>query len=537
MPFELPELYINPQFTWGPPEGELVLDDGETFELYSKHDPLVAVDWYTYKKEQDAIESDSEDEAAAAAAAANKRKAFTLVEDDARLNALRNERAKGQPNNFRMNARNAKGGVQGRRGGKDVKNANARRNNPRRKIAELQNTYNASAVAVVQQVIRQSDMTKLRMTDLPKVEELGLFGTPPVYNTAIEAATCAHPIPLDESKYDKDFFERGFTTEDPELRKIMGEAQPHPLFVVTDEILSLLMVCSRSSYPWHIRVINYNNIWILIKREGSNIDKQWVSESASSEIRPSEAADNPAERISSLGEESTKVYDCFTRAACSKSYAQIKVGKNPFSRKQPRMYSYRRYIMHDGTPDRYDIVVRCEVDAVMPQTNDRVRTFALLEQCVAREKDSTWRREGLKNVTSLLAKEYPNNGCKIARWTALSLLSGAKLMKIGFVTCEEKMEKGQRVFDHKQHRILSVQQYIPKFLASQLGIEVPNMWAIVDLILRPFIDGQCFCPSILMKSGDKPELIVVEEEDDDDDSDEDDSDEEEEDDDDEDDDE
>ncbi|KPA83422.1 eukaryotic translation initiation factor 3 subunit 7-like protein [Leptomonas pyrrhocoris] len=525
MSFELPKLYINPQFTWGPPEEELVMDDGESFELYSKMDPLLAVDWYSFKKQEDEKESESDDEAAA-----NKRKAFVQVEDNARLNALRSERAKVAPTNFRNNARNAKGGMQNAKGGKDSKNTNARRNNMRRKIAELSNTYNASAVAVVQQVIKQTDMTKLRMAALPKVVELGLYGTPPVYNTAIESATCARPVSLDESKYDDEFFLRGLTTEDPELRKIMGETQRYPLVVVTDEILSLLMVCSRSSYPWHIRVLNYNNIWILVKREDSSIDKQWVSETAGNDIRPSEAADNAAERISALGEESTKVYDCFTRAACTKSYAQVKVNKSPFSRKQPRMYSYRRYILHDGTPERYDIVVRCEVDAVMPKTNDRVRTFALLEQCVVREKDSSWRREGLlKNAASFLPIEYANNGCKIARWTALSLLSDAKLMKIGFVTCEEKMEKGQRVFDHKQHEILTVQTYSPASLATQFGIEVSNMWAIVDHILRPFIDGQSICPSILMKPGDKPELIVVEEEDDDD-SDEDDSDEEEDDD-------
>jgi translation initiation factor 3 subunit D len=523
MPFELPELYINPQFTWGPPEGELVLDDGETFELYSKTDSLLAKDWYSVKKEADEKDRESDDEAVAA----NKRKVFTQVEDNARLNALRSERAKTVPMNFRNNARNGRGGVQNKKGGKDLKNNNARRNNMRRKIAELSNTYNASAVAVVQQVIKQTDMTKLRIPTLPKVEELGLYGTPPVYNMAIESAKCARPLPLDESKYDEEYFMRGLTTEDPQLRKIMGEAQRYPLVVATDEILSLLMVCSRSSYPWHIRVLNYNNIWILVKREDSGIDKQWVSETAGNDTRPSEAADNPAERISALGEESTKVYDCFARAACAKSYAQVKVEKSPFTRKQPRMYSYRRFAMHDGTPDRYDIVVRCEIDAMMPKTYDRVRTFALLEQCVVREKDSSWRRNGLlKNAASFLPIEYASNGCKIARWTALSLLSDAKMMKIGFVTCEEKMEKGQRVYDHKQHEVLDVQTYSPLSLATQFGIDVFNMWAIVDYILRPFIEGQSICPSILMKPGDKAELIVVEEEDDDD-SDEDDSDEEE----------
>lgn len=522
MSFELPELHINPQFSWGPPEEELVMDDGEPFKLYSKLDTLQAVDWYSFKTAQDEKDKESDDESTVV----NKRKAFTQVQDNARLNALRSDRAKAAPNNFQRN-RNAGAGQNNKKGGKDSKFHNNRNFHPRRKVTELLNTYNASAVAVVQQVIKQTDMTKLRMAALPRVEELGLFGTPLVYNTAIEQATCAHPIPLDESKYNEEQFLRSLTTEDRELRKIMGEQQRHPLVVVTDEILSLLMVCSRSSYPWHISVLNYNNIWILVKRGDSAIDKQWVGETAGNDTRPSESADNPAERISSLGEESTKVYNCFARASCTKSYAQVKVEKSPFSGKQPRMYSYRRYVMHDGTPDRYDIVVRCEIDALMPKTNDRVRTFALLEQCVVREKDASWRREGqLKNAASFLPNEYSNNGCKIARWAALSLLSDAKQMKIGFVTCEEKTEKGQRVFDHKQHEILTVQTYSPLSLATQFGIDVWNMWAIVDHILRPFIDGQSICPSILMKPGDKPELIAVEAEEDDD-SDEDDSDEEE----------
>lgn len=521
MAFVLPEMYINPQFSWGPPEEEMRLEDGAPFELYSKADPLEALDWFTYKKETEASASDSEDEAVTV----NKRKAFKQVEDNARLNALRTEREKVRFNPRNNGPRNAKGPA-GKKGGKDNRNNNQRRN--RRKVTELSNTYSASAMAVVQHVMKQTDLAKLRMDALPKVIELGLYGTPPLYNTGIEGATYTRPIPLDESKYEEDFFLRGLTTEDPELRKIMAEAQRYPLVVVTDEILSLLMVCTRSSYPWHIRVLNYNNIWILVKGDDCNVEKQWVSETAGSDIRPSEGAENRAERISALGEESTKAFDCFTRAACTKSYAQVKTNRSPFSHKQPRMYSYRRFIMHDGTPDRYDVVVRCEIDALMPKTNDRVRCFALLEQCVVTEKDMSWRREGLKNAAAFLPIEYAKNGCKIARWTALSLLSDAKLMKIGFVTCEEKMEKGQRVHDHKQHEVLAVQTYSPASLATQFGIDVSNMWAIVDNIMRPFIEGHSICPSILMKPGDKAELIAVEEEDDDDDSDEDDSEEDEE---------
>ncbi|KAG5498806.1 hypothetical protein JKF63_03095 [Porcisia hertigi] len=511
MSFELPELYINPQFSWGPPEEEMKLADGVPFELYSKTDPLEALDWFTYKREEDETDSESDTDAAAA----NKHKVFKQVKDNARLNALRTQREKLVMFNPRNNGpRNAKV-APGKKSGKDNRNNNQRRN--RRKVTELPNTYSASAMAVVQQVMKQTDMTKLRLNILPKVVELGLFGTPPIYNTGIEAATCTRPLALDESKYEEDYFLRGLTTDDPELRKIMGETQRYPLVVVTDEILSLLMVCTRSSYPWHIRVLNYNNIWILVKGEDSNIDKQWVSETAGHDNRPSEGAENRAERISSLGEESSRVYDCFARASCAKSFAQVKTNRSPFSRKQPRLYSYRRYIMYDGTPDRYDIVVRCEVDALMPRTNDRVRCFALLEQCVASE-DSSWRREGLlKNAASFLPIEYAKNGCKIARWTALSLLSDAKLMKIGFVTCVEKMEKGQRVYDHSRHEVLTVQTYSPASLATQFGIDVSNMWAVVDHIMRPFIEGHSICPSILMKPGDKSELIVVEEEDDDDD--------------------
>lgn len=528
MSFELPELSINPRFTWGPPEEEMVDEDGEPFELYSKEDILAAVDWASFKRREDESDSDSD-----ADNATGRGKTFVTVKDDVRLNALRSERVK----NVNPRARggfNAGGGrFQGdfKKGPKDNKNLKGWKPYKKRTVAELPNTYNASAVAVVQQVIKQSDLTKMRISSLPTVIELGTYGTPMLYNMAVEAATCTKPQQLDESKYDEDYFTRASVLDDPVLRKIMAEPQSCPLVIASDEVLSLLMICSRSSYPWHIRVVNFKNIWILEKADASNIDRQWVSETANNDARPSEDAADANERISSFGAESTKVYDTFTRFTCAKSFAQVKSNRSPFSKVQPRMYCYRRYTLHAKTPQQYCVLVRCEVDSVMPKSFDRIRSFALLEQCMNKDKDgkdNSWRREGLlKSAGSFLSIEYARNGCKISRWTALSLLSDAKYMKIGFVTAEEKIDNGQRVFNHNQHEVLSVQTYQPMSLATQFGMDVSNMWAIVDHIMRPFIDGQSICPSILMKPGDKSELIVVEEEDDDDDDDEDDDDEDE----------
>jgi hypothetical protein len=63
----------------------------------------------------------------------------------------------------------------------------------------------------------------------------------------------------------------------------------------------------------------------------------------------------------------------------------------------------------------------------------------------------------------------------LAKWTAQSILSGADQMKLGYVS--RKAPNNQ--YDHE---VLATQFFKPKELATQINLNVNNMWGIVKMI-------------------------------------------------------
>lgn len=516
MSFELPELFINKEFTWGPPDTEMTID-GQPFELCFKATPLEPFDWFRGTKRQEEREA----EAAAAADAGGpavlrkNRGQFITVKDESRVNALKNERAK---TSFKPRYR---------------KTTNNNNNNPRwrnkkmnRQIDELDNTVAITPDTVVYHEYQQSEMYKVRIDRMPTVVDIGLYGQPLVYNTALDKSSCAQPQPLNENDLHPDFYTRSTTLEDPVLREIIkSERGSHTRIVTTDEVLSLLMTSYRSINPWHIDVLRFQNIIFLSKGVEGNVEMQWVSETAPRAVRPSEDDPKPADRISSLGKESTVAQEAFIRAACSRTRGKVKANPNPFPKTQPRLYRYRRFTMHPDTPDRYDIIVRCEVDAVN-QSNEYMRLFGLLEQRVP-EKESEWRKGLDINRAAFIPSEFRLNSCKMSRWTALATLSGAQQMAIGFLARTNKPSDA-KVSVPGDHQILSVLTNNPLSFATQMGVSINSMWAVLDLILQPIFALRDTNEAVLMKPSDHAELRLVEKpEDSDDDDDEEEEDEEE----------
>lgn len=451
MSFQLPDLYVNPQFTWGPPEEELTIDD-QPFHLYLKGDKLQVVDF--------------RDEVDVAAEPPKRGGMFTTVKDETRQRALENERAKNKrPMMFNRRA-NPK---QGRR-----------RQERARRITELVNTYPIRSTTVLYADILQHDMAKLRMARPPQVSDLVQAGLPRVYDSEVDKVTCARPKLLDESNYDPAYYERQSITTDPVIRRLLRQYSGK-VVVVSDEVLSLIMTSPMTMHPWHVEATRLQNIVFLDKDLESdtsgNVDRQWVSETASREIAPSQDDEVESLRISSLGYESTKAHDVFIKSSCKPTLAKMKTEANPFSKCQPRLYSYRNFKINPGTPDEYDVLVRCEIDSVTAE-NKSLRLFGLLEQ-PNKEGQSEWRKTMANGGTSELPKAFDMNRGKIGRWIALSNLSNAAFMKIGFLT----RTKSLRAPNELAHEVIAVQTDTPQSLAAQLGIHVLTLWAIADHII------------------------------------------------------
>lgn len=99
-----------------------------------------------------------------------------------------------------------------------------------------------------------------------------------------------------------------------------------------------------------------------------------------------------------------------------------------------------------------------------------------------------------------MATELKNNSCKFAKWTAQALLSGADQMKLGYVSRVVKS-------DPNAHVVLGTHTYKPKEFASQIALNVNNMWGIIKMLVDLF-KAQPEGKYVIMKDPNKPVVRI-----------------------------
>lgn len=489
MTFELPEIFVSEPFAWGPPRREMK-SDGLPVRLFRKTDAMEPSAWL-----------------ATMAEAPRGVGQFRTVQDESRLKALRNIHAKERP--------------RGPEGWFVKRFPNARNNNfvnkPKRNPTLIPDTLEMATDVCIIAEFAQAELAKMQgMQDIPAVTDIALCNRPHVYDNNMDKATSKTPIRLDAEKLTNQEFVRPDTLTDETLRDILKKEPTgtHPIVVTTDEVLALIMTCSRSVHPWHLAIFRFNRMVFISKTKESNVEMQWVGETADAMRCPIENDPIESERITSLAAESTRAGNAFVAQACTKTRYQMQCGKNPFPKTHPRLYRYRRYVMHKDSEDRYDLIVRCEVDAV--QGDKYLRLFGLLEQCTE-GTESEWRKTLDSQAAKWIFDEYRKNAQKMARWVSLCYLSGA-LMKIGFLS---RCRRANGTLDPARHEVLATQTKDPGPLAAQFGVKVSNMWAIADAIIMAFLKQQEFKDAVLVKKSSEKSIMLVEKRGDDDDDDDD----------------
>lgn len=86
-----------------------------------------------------------------------------------------------------------------------------------------------------------------------------------------------------------------------------------------------------------------------------------------------------------------------------------------------------------------------------------------------------WRQKIDQQQGAVLATEIKNNSFKMGKWAAQSILAGADLMKLGYVSRTNRTNP-------LDHAILATQYFKPKDLAVQIAMTLPNMWGVVKMI-------------------------------------------------------
>ena len=141
-------------------------------------------------------------------------------------------------------------------------------------------------------------------------------------------------------------------------------------------------------------------------------------------------------------------------------------------------YRYRKFQLGE-----HALVARTEVHAVVDKRGDlqKMTAFALNEWDSKLSGGVEWRQKIDAQRGAVLATELKNNGCKLARWTAQSILAGAEQMKLGYVSRVARTNP----YDHV---VLATQFYKPKEFATQITLNVNNMWGIIKMLVDLLLD-------------------------------------------------
>jgi len=355
--------------------------------------------------------------------------------------------------------------------------------------------------------VEELDLAKLTKhlvasTEVPSPEDVLWCGFLDPYNEAYDKIT-ARQAPTLKRMENKEFYPVT-TTDDPVLEKLAIDGMGQVF--ITDTILSHLMTCTRSVYPWDLVIQKLPGGTLFFdKRDSSSFDYLTVNET--SYTPPSDdSGSNTPER---LGLEATMINQNFSQQILKKTGRKEMGLPNPFFDEDDAdgmepasvAYRYRKFKLDNNTV----LVCRTEIHGLVKKAQ-YMTAFALNEYTPADAAASnnsnliSWRDKIDSQRGAVLATELKNNSFKLAKWTAQSLLAGAEQMKIGFVSRREPKNA-------YEHQILATQFYRPKDFATQITLSEGQMWAMIRMFVQ-MLQKQDEGKYVLMRNPNKAVLTL-----------------------------
>ncbi|KAL8160922.1 hypothetical protein V2J09_012411 [Rumex salicifolius] len=368
--------------------------------------------------------------------------------------------------------------------------------NSRREAAILKSSVDIQPEWNMLDQIPFSTFSKLSFS-VPEPEDLLFCGGLEYYDRSFDRLTPKNERRLERFK-NRNFF-KVTTTDDPVIRRLANEDKA--TVFATDAILSTLMCASRSVYGWDIVVQRVGNKLFFDKRDGSQLDLLAVHETSQ---EPLPEAKDDINSAYSLSVEAAYINQNFTQQVLAKDGKKVAFEEpNPFASEGEEVasvaYRYRRWKLDD---DMY-LVARCELQSMLDLNNQRqFLTLNALNEFDPKYSGVDWRQKLETQRGAVLATELKNNANKLAKWTAQALLGSADMMKLGYVSRVHPR-------DHFNHVILAVVGYKPRDFASQINLNLANMWgivkSIVDLCMK-LNEGKY----VLVKDPSKPQVRIYE---------------------------
>ncbi|KAJ3854936.1 eukaryotic translation initiation factor 3 subunit D [Lentinula lateritia] len=532
MSFSLPPINDNPDGGWGPSSsnfpGQFKFKD-IPYAPYSKSDKLGRfADWNetTSDTRQNAVGMVStqntrngpggrrREGAQAFGSGTASAFAYFHVEDESSFSLVDNKNAPPRRGGTFIRGRgttrggvgnyNARGGAQrGGRGGFGGRGGNAQRGRRGWRDWDKGGRARESSVVISPQwsmleEIEFHRLAKLRL-EVDEPENIDSYGRLFAYDKTFDRITTKTEKPLqqlDRIKYNTT------TSDDPVIQQLVNKNTA--TIYTTDVILSVLMCAPRSVYPWDIVIVREGNSLYFDKRDGGPFDTVTVNENAADPPQdPSPPnPNNPNEKVldtpsinsaTSLSLEATYVNQNFAFQSVVETSPPPAVdfsNPNPFygpDETEPLAscgYRYRVFDLSVQEDEDFKICVRTEVDAYLPGSGNPREGQGLVTIRALNEFDPRaagaggapdWRTKLDSQRGAVVATEMKNNSCKLAKWAVQSILAGADLMKIGYVSRSNPR-------DAARHVILSTASMRPTDFAAQLNVSLNNGWGIVRTV-------------------------------------------------------
>lgn len=341
-----------------------------------------------------------------------------------------------------------------------------------------------------------ANFTKLSFAVNDQPEDLLVCGAVESYDRTYDRVNPKTQRRLERFK-NRQFF-KITTTDDPIIRRLAEEDKA--TVFATDAILAALMCTPRSILSWDIVVQRVGNKLFFDKRDGGQLDLLTVNETAQEQLPENKDDINSAP---SLAVEATYINQNFSQQVLVRDGEKVTFDEpNPFATENEEAasvcYRYRRWKLDDNI----SIIARCEVHAAGVDASGarQFLTLNALNEFDPKITGVDWKQKLESQRGAVLATELKNNANKLARWTAQALLSGADMMKLGYVSRVQPR-------DHFNHSILTVMGYKPRDFATQINLNTANMWGIVkslvDICMK-FEEGKY----VLVKDPAKPQLRI-----------------------------
>lgn len=337
-------------------------------------------------------------------------------------------------------------------------------------------------------------LSKLRL-EVEPAETIDSYGRIYAYDKAYDRITTKNERPLlvpEKTRFNPS------TSDDPVMQKLIQDDVAS--IYATDSILSMLMCAPRSVFGWDIIVIRDGDHLIFDKRDGGPSDTLTVNENAADP--PADTEKETINSATSLALEATVIHTNFAiQVVKDDVYADL-ANPNPFATEESEQlasagYYYKVFDLSVHEDEEVKLALRTEVDAFLPPTNapssgvinlgtttggkgEGLVTVKALNEFDSKAPGAgnapDWRTKLDSQRGAVVATEMKNNSFKMARWAVQSILAGADVMKLGYVSRAS-------VRDNTRHVILSTATMRPSEFAAQLNMSVMNGWGIVRTII------------------------------------------------------